>query len=213
MSVAPIIVLDLDGTLLDISARHYAVYSLITQAVQIQPLSFTAYWQRRRRGSSNLEVLSESGLRNEYRKLAESIWLKYIESLEMLRLDEMFPGVLAWLQAWDDMVEFALVTLRSDAGALGAQLKWLGLSPHFRHVLIVPHQASAARAKAVAVKENIHSEILAWVGDSEVDIQAAQHIRVRAIGVSSGMRSAKRLLAAGASDIFNVVTEIQTWQP
>ena len=212
MSVAPVVVLDLDGTLLDTSVRHYGVYCLIAQSMQMRILPFSAYWQHRRRGLSNLEVLLQNGLLQGNRTLADSMWLEHIESVEMLKLDRLFPGVVGWLQAWEDTVRFALVTLRSDAQALKVQLARLGLSPHFRHVLIVPHQADAARGKAIAVKDSIHGNILAWVGDTELDMQAAQWIGARAIGVTSGMRTAQVLLAAGADDIFNVVTEIQTWQ-
>ena len=212
MSLAKVIVLDLDGTLLDTSARHYAVYCLIARYLQIQVPSFTAYSQLRRTGMNNLDVLVECGLRLEDRKLAKLIWLKHIETLEMLKLDQLFPGVPEWLGSHENWIEFALVTLRSNAQALRTQLVWLDLLPYFQQVLDVPHQDDAAGAKAMAVGENVQADIVAWIGDSEIDIKAAQQIGVEAIGVTSGVRTAEALIAAGAHETHSLVTDIRRWQ-
>jgi phosphoglycolate phosphatase-like HAD superfamily hydrolase len=212
MSPAKVIVLDLDGTLLDTSARHYAVYSLIARSLQVQELSYTAYLQLRRTGMNNHDVLVECGLRPEDRELAELTWLKHIETLAMLKLDQLFPGVLEWLGSHHNYSEFVLVTLRSHAQALRTQLVWLHLLPYFQQVLDVPHQGDAVGAKATAVGENVQADIAAWIGDSEIDIRAAQQIGVEAIGVTSGMRTAEALLSAGANEIYGLVTDIRRWQ-
>jgi len=212
MSFAKVIVLDLDGTLLDTSARHYAVYCLIARSLQVQMLSFTAYSQLRRTGMNNLDVLVKCGLRLEDRKLAKLTWLKHIETLEMLKLDQLFPGVPEWLGSHENCIEFALVTLRSNAQTLRTQLVWLDLLPYFQQVLDVPHQGDAVGAKAMAVGENVQADIVAWIGDSEIDIKAAQQIGVEAIGVTSGMRTAEALIAAGAHETHSLVTDIRRWQ-
>jgi phosphoglycolate phosphatase len=212
MSLAKVIVLDLDGTLLDTSARHYAVYSLIAQSLQVQVLSFTAYIKLRRTGMNNLDVLTKCGLRLEDRELAKSTWLKYIETLAMLKLDQVFPGVPEWLGSHENCIKFVLVTLRSNARMLRAQLVWLQLLPYFQQVLDVPHQDDTVGAKARAVRENIQADIVAWIGDSEIDIMAAQQIGVEAIGVTSGMRTAEALLTAGAHETHSFVTDIRRWQ-
>ena len=212
MSHTQIIVLDLDGTLLDTLARHYAVYQLITGSLQIQPLTFADYRQFRRAGMTNIEVLLRSGLRLEDRKLAKLTWLKHIETLEMLKLDQLFPGVPEWLGSHENWIEFALVTLRSNAQTLRTQLVWLDLLPHFQQILEVPHQGDAVGAKAMAVGENVQADIVAWIGDSEIDIKAAQQIGVEAIGVTSGMRTAEALIAAGAHETHSLVTDIRRWQ-
>lgn len=204
--------LDLDGTLLDTSARHYAVYCLIARSLQVHLLSFTAYNQLRRSGMNNLDVLLKCGLRSADLNLAKSTWLKHIETLEMLKSDQLFPGVPEWLGSHENCIEFVLVTLRSNTQALRTQLHWLGLVPYFQQVLDVPHQGDAADAKATAVMENVQTEIVAWIGDSEIDIKAAQQLGVEAIGVTSGMRTAEALLEAGAHETHRLVTDIRRWQ-
>ena len=204
--------LDLDGTLLDTSARHYAVYSLIVRSLQVRLLSFTPYNQLRRSGMNNLDVLVKCGLPLEDLKLAKATWLKHIETLEMLKLDQLFPGVPEWLGSHENCIKFVLVTLRSNAKALGAQLGWLQLRPYFQQVLDVPHQHDPVGAKAMAVRQNVQADIAAWIGDSEIDIKAAQQIGVEAIGVTSGMRTAEALLSAGAHETHSFVTDIRRWQ-
>lgn len=204
--------LDLDGTLLDTSARHYAVYSLIAQSLQVQVLSFTAYIQLRRKGMNNLDVLIRCGLPPRDQKLAKLTWLKHIETSEMLKLDQLFPGVREWLGSHENCIDFVLVTLRSNPETLRAQLVWLQLFPYFQKVLDVPHQDDTVGAKAMAVKENVQGDIVAWIGDSEIDIKAARHVGVEAIGVTSGMRTAEELLAAGAHETRSLVTDIRRWQ-
>ena len=211
MSIAPVVVLDLDGTLLCSAFRHYTVYCLIIRRLGLEALPYTIYWQGRRKGLSNLEMLFYTGLQAADRQWVQALWHQHIESVEMLRLDELFPGVIEWLQTKQVEVRFVLVTLRSKAYALKAQLAWLGLTGHFQHILIVPHQPQAAQSKARIVESNIQTEILAWVGDSEVDMQAAQQLGVQAIGVTSGMRSAGALLAAGADKIFANIIHLQKW--
>jgi phosphoglycolate phosphatase-like HAD superfamily hydrolase len=212
MSLAKVIVLDLDGTLLDTSARHYGVYSLIARSFQVQELSYSAYIELRRTGMNNLDVLTECGLRLEDREFAKSTWLKHIETLAMLKLDRLFPGVPEWLGSHENCIEFVLVTLRSNAQALRAQLVWLDLLRYFQQVLDVPHQTDPVGAKAMAVGKNVQAHIVAWIGDSEIDIRAARQIGVEAIGVTSGMRTAEALLRAGAHETHSLVTDIRRWQ-
>ena len=206
------VVLDLDGTLLETSARHYAVYTLITNSLRIPSLGFSTYWQLRRAGLSNLEVLLRSGLSNEQRTAVEATWFEHIESYEMLKLDRLFSDVLPWLEKWKGMIEFVLVTLRRDASAVKAQLAWLGLERYFRDVVILTHKEGPINVKASALKDRLSGDVLAWVGDSEIDMEAALQLGIHPIGVTSGMRTAEQLLKAGARAIFNLVTEVHEWE-
>lgn len=212
MSTAPFIILDLDGTLLNTSFRHYAVYRLVACNAGIEPLQFSDYWRLRRAGLSNMVVLLQGGLPNSKRDIAKSMWLKHIESMTMLKLDKMFPGVLEWLQKRVKNVKFILSTLRSNPQALEIQIKLLGLTDYFEQIKVIPHQANPSSAKASSILDDAPDKILGWVGDTEVDMDAARKIGVLAIGVTSGMRTSQALRAAGAAKIYNCVTEIETWK-
>ena len=209
MSVRPAVVLDLDGTLLDTSARYYAVYQLIAESLQIHPLAFSGYWRKRRCGLSNIEVLMQQGLPVKDRTQAEEIWLRLIESPEMLKKDRLFPGVGRWLKTWNGKVAFVLATMRSDELAAKAQLTELGLSGCFRRILVLRHKTDPVAVKANAVSGIKCEKIFAWIGDSEVDMRAARRIGAQALGVTSGIRNVEVLLSAGATEVFKLVTNIQ----
>lgn len=209
MPFAPSVILDLDGTLLDTSNRHYCVYKLIAKAFKIRQMTFETYWNLRRKGLSNKDILIQSGIRDEVLKDAELIWLGEIESLRMLKLDSIFYGVLEWLQKFNQKFDFILVTLRSNSENLKTQLSWLGIDNYFKQVLSVPHQTSSAKAKALEVQANVKQKIVSWIGDSEVDMQAASLLNIKPIGVTSGMRPKEMLLLAGAKKIYDKITEIE----
>jgi phosphoglycolate phosphatase len=209
MSDLAVVILDLDGTLLDTSKRHYAVYRLIAKRLQVSALSLSNYWERRRVGSSNLNVLFQTGLPMSQRETAKDLWLQHIESVKMLASDQLLPGVRTWLETYQDRLEFLMVTLRSNPQGLENQLRQLALLDYFKDILVVPHQPQAHIAKAQAVTKNASSgKVLAWIGDSGVDMQAAQAIGARAIGVKSGIRTSDSLLAMGASEIFDSLPKV-----
>ena len=58
----PTLVFDLDGTLLDVSARHHHVYSTVCRSLGGQPLDRAAYWHLKRRRTGWPEILAQSGL-------------------------------------------------------------------------------------------------------------------------------------------------------
>ena len=105
MPTAPIVVLDMDGTLIDTAPRHYAVYALISNEINIQTITFNQYWDIRRRGFSNLGVLQQNGLQEKYSSFAAQMWARHIETDEMLILDKLYPGVKNWLVFWNDYIK------------------------------------------------------------------------------------------------------------
>jgi len=107
------------------------------------------------------------------------------------------------------------VTVRSNAEALREQVGRLDLLRHFTDVVVVGHRsdADAENIKARAARHRLCDHPVAWVGDSEVDIEAAREIGARPIGVTSGIRTAERLRQAGAADIVDCVTAIRAWSP
>jgi len=208
MSNSRQLIIDLDGTLLDSSARHYAVYELISKYLKISPISFSDYWSYRRNGLSNLEVLLKFGLEKKYHQVAQELWFSKIESAEMLNKDRLFPGVIEWLYKWNAIIDLVLITLRSNTKGLESQIKTFNLENYFFKILSIPHQFNGSNAKVKLAKENIEKNIIAWIGDSEVDIEAAKILGITAIGVSSGIRTGEALLNAGAIKLFDSITKI-----
>lgn len=204
MSASPVIILDLDGTLLNTSFRHHALYSWVCSELGIESLPHEAYWKKRRSGLSNLDVITESTADEKLRQFAADAWLRRIESSCMLDHDRLFPFIKEWIKMNGEIFRFGLVTLRTSRNNLMEQLDKLCLRDLFTAIAAVPHQQKAHLAKAKAAVELFPSErALCWIGDSEVDMKAAAEIGVRAIGVSSGIRPPEVLLAHGATDVYD----------
>jgi phosphoglycolate phosphatase-like HAD superfamily hydrolase len=129
----------------------------------------------------------------------------------LLELDCVLPGVVQWLDAWRNAVHFVLVTVRSNAQAVREQLGRLDLLRYFTDVIVVSHRSASNNIKAIAARKHIIDRPVAWVGDTELDIEAAREIGARPIGVTSGIRTAERLRQAGAADIVDCVTAIRIW--
>lgn len=206
------VVFDLDGTLLDVSERHYQVYKNIALEFNISPWPFERYWSCRREGFSNLRTLLASGLPEIFQEKARFLWLHQIEKLEFLMLDVLVPFARACLEVASRQFSLVLCTVRSNAQTLKQQLSSLGLLALFRHLIWVPHSDDQALRKALAVRA-LGLSPLAWVGDSEDDLIAARSLGIEAILVDYGQRSRNFLLKKGASlvvgDLPDVLNRLQ----
>lgn len=207
----PTIVLDLDGTLIDTAQRHYALYTTLGKRFSVDVLPFEDYWNLRRTGLSNIEVLRQGGLQVADSGTADAMWRRDIESPSLLQMDRVLPGVVDWLHEWSCTVHFALITVRSHTDFVNEQLKRMDLIRHLAKVVVVGHGPSMGNIKAAAARGHVTRHPVAWVGDTEVDIAAARELGAHPIGVTTGIRTAERLRVAGAEQILDSVTAIKAW--
>jgi phosphoglycolate phosphatase-like HAD superfamily hydrolase len=175
------LVIDLDGTIVDVRPRHYAAHLRVTTELKLPPVAPTAYWRiKRSRGAIPDRY---EGRREEYEKK----FLTWIEDDELLKLDCPFPGVLQWLtDARDSGFRVIIATGRRYHDRTRRQLERLAVP----HDLLV----TAPGAKSAAVTAAIDSPAVAWIGDTEEDIEAAGALRVLAVAVTSGIRSRSFLM-------------------
>ncbi|MFC1516559.1 HAD family hydrolase [Thermodesulfobacteriota bacterium] len=209
MPVKPTIVLDLDGTLIDNSVRHFEVYKFLSSNLGITNiLKQKEYWDLRRGGLSNIQVMLYRGMAPSLRNLVFARWMEMIENDEMLRRDNHFPGVKEWLWNAEKLFNLYLITLRKNITLVNDQIDRMGIMSFFRKVICVSHDRDPATSKAKAFDMQARKKIEVWIGDSEVDLQAAQIIGTKFIAVSSGVRDEKWLRSAGATEIYRFITEI-----
>jgi phosphoglycolate phosphatase len=199
------IIFDLDGTLLDVRPRHYAVYASCLREFRIAPLPYRQYWHRRRAGEGTVSIAVDSSKVDRGR--FEELWLGRIESTEALRQDLLYSGTIDLL---DDLVgrfELVLATLRRDRGALDAQLSWLGIAGYFEHVL-TPERGVPGSGKLAMVMTLRPQWGTIVVGDSEADVALAQGLEAELICVTNGVRDESFLREAGATVLLPRVTEL-----
>ncbi|MCW6050395.1 HAD hydrolase-like protein [Lyngbya sp. CCAP 1446/10] len=185
------VIVDLDGPILDGKFRHYACYSQILMQRGYTPISLENYWQMKREQVNRREQLAASGSESMYEEFLQA-WLKLIEQPQFLALDRPQPGMIDKLQQWRNSgLQLILVTLRRSPERLHAQLVELGLDSLLDYVLPCAHQLGA-NGKVEQVKKavsQVSPENSIWIGDTEVDVEAARLLGCPIWAVTCGLRT------------------------
>jgi len=190
---------DLDGTLLDVRARHYAVYATLVKELRAEPHTESIFWRRRRAGASAAQLLPElpPGASEQFTRR----WLEEIESPRNLRLDVPYGGAIRALRRLAERHRLVLITLRRDPEALDRQLEETGLGAFFQSV--VSSGAGRLMRKAELWPRDRASGATVVVGDSEADVELATDLGAAGIFVTFGMRSPGFLKNRGATCLSN----------
>lgn len=187
---AQVIILDLDGPVLDGRLRHHRCYADILAVHGFEALDANTYWAMKRRRTSHLKQLAATGAEVLY-DLFLAEWLERIERPEYLALDQVQDGARERLEAWArDGLPVVLATLRKDQAALRQQLDDLGLASLFTEVVICSH-AEGGEGKANSVRRQrpgLDPAACIWLGDTEADAEAARAFGCPSWLLSCGLR-------------------------
>jgi len=186
------IFIDLDGPLLCGKERHYFCYRTILERFGFEPIGVEQYWEMKRARVIRGDLLRISGADGIYDQFVSS-WLVLIESPEALLLDKPQAGAFNCLLEWKQRgIEIALVTLRNNHQALLLQLERLGFHSLLDVVLVSKHSLGAL-GKADVVQKFCSNqkcdESDLWIGDTEVDWEAASILGCKIILLANGLRS------------------------
>ncbi|MFZ0128867.1 MAG: HAD-IA family hydrolase [Candidatus Dormiibacterota bacterium] len=204
------LVFDLDGTLLDVSARHHHVYSTVCSSLGGQPLARSAYWDLKRQHTACPEILAQSGLEDGQRSKFEEQFAELIEIPDSLGFDALFPETIPVLTRLAATYRCALVSLRSSATALRAQLAVFALTPFFEVIETAAAGADPAFAKARLIRLTVPPDDPAVViGDTEADIAAASALGYVSIAVSSGIRDRDTLSRANPGYLVDGIADVE----
>lgn len=182
------LVVDLDGTIVDIRPRHYAAHLTVSTELKLPPVEPSEYWRTKRSGRAI--PAQYNAVSREYNQK----FLDWIEEDSLLELDHPFPGVLQWMTNAQSLgFRVIIATGRRYFARARAQLNRLAVPSD----LLV----TTSDSKAVAVAAVIDSPAVAWIGDTEEDIEAARALGALAVAVTSGIRS-KSVLTRHQPDVI-----------
>ena len=192
-----IICFDLDGPILDVSARYYQLYADYVKMQDAIPLPKRVYWSWKRQKISEDIILRKTGL--DDKTLAYLSFRKeHIESPHYLDYDRIWPGIFDMLKKISSRYRVLLVTFRVQSKELMNQLVALDLTSFFDNVLTrVAKGDSLTRGQ---LKANLILSAQQGkpfkgliVGDTETEIIAGKLLNLNTVAVSFGIRVAKHL--------------------
>lgn len=204
---------DLDGPIVDVSARYYKTYQLGLAELQVAyqaqgaslkvgPLSKEQFWQMKRERVPDAEIARSSGLEAEQIHTFLGCVSQIVNQPPLLHLDRLQPGVqwaLALLHSRG--VRLVLVTLRPTVTAIQL-LQNYGLARLFTSICGT-QVTDAAYHNYTDLKTQLLTDVVeelgspvgdAWmVGDTEADILAGQAVGIPTIALTCGIRSTEQL--------------------
>jgi len=198
------ILFDLDGTLIDVSARHYSLYRSAISEQGVEALPRDEYWRHRRGGQSTIDLLAATpGV--DIERFTEA-WMEGIERPDWLSLDEPYEGVVEIIKALQPAYQLVLITLRRDRVALIDQLDSLRLTGYFTDVICHGPELVKSKHLLQGIAELTPGGYA--VGDTEADIELAAETGRRAICLSYGVRSGCYLAGRGAETVIGSLREL-----
>lgn len=190
------LVLDLDGPLLDGMLRHYRCYCDILEGHGYSPISLERYWDMKRNKVDRRTLLECSDALPFYDKFLAS-WIERIEARSYLKFDRLQKRVINVLSKWKERkIRLLLATMRNNPSNLAWQLDRLNIYEFFDDFVVVGGgRDSANKASAVRPKlAGLNTDQVIWVGDTEVDVDAARELGIRVCALTCGLRSRDYLL-------------------
>jgi phosphoglycolate phosphatase len=149
-------------------------------------------------------VLAASGAGPGRREAFLARFLAEIESPDRLALDRLLPGAVAALAALAARGDrLVLLSLRRDPAAFAGQVARLRIAERFARVDAGRTSADDRVAKRRLIEAAGVDGPAAVVGDTEADMGAARALGLAAVGVTTGLRNRRVLLAAGADAVVD----------
>ncbi len=182
---------DLDGTIVDVAARHYETYRRVVESAGGSALPSDVVWPAKRNGTRWGVVLERSGVELDEAEFVGR-FAHIVEQRELLAIDSLLaPGCIEGLAA---QFRVYVVTHRWHRHNLMEQLDQLGLRHHLADVISAPAKPGDSTAKARMIADLATAGDV-MIGDTESDVLAAHELGIESVAVHSGLRDEHFLTA------------------
>ena len=213
------VIFDLDGTLIEFRFDYRVVRAEVKQFLVSQgfPPSLFSINESVFDMLKKVEVFMRNNGKDkdeieEVREKALSIVEKF--ELEAVRQTSLIPGAQETLEELKRMnLKLGLFTLNSSNATMQV-LKRFRLEDLFEAVVtresVSRVKPDASHLQKVLMLLNVEPEGAVIVGDSVVDMKSAASLGAYAVGVTTGISTAKQLMNAGATCIITSLTDLPT---
>lgn len=206
------ILLDLDGPILDVRPRYHGLYCRLLEALGGRPLDLEPYWRGKRDRRPEASLAQLAGLRGDALDEFSQRRAEHIESDDSLRMDEPWPWALSTLALLSQRAELVLVTQRSHRDRLLRQLQRLDLIAPFAAIISGRGDDSPIAKQAMIEGAGLDTaRVLAFVGDTEVDLCSARALGVPAVAVLTGIRSREHLATCAPDALLPDLRALPAW--
>lgn len=207
-------VLDLDGTLIDSSERHYLLMQQILEKKSYDSEEFMRY---KADGNSGKKYLTECLKLPEAAALEiMTSWQAQIEEEQWLAYDKLYPDTLEfldWIKSRDERIYFLTARQRKDA--VLDEVKRLGIADYADKICVVSPAEASEQKKAFVKKIQDHcinNDSVYIVGDTENEYQLAKDLSLPYSILNRGFRSKKYWDEQGVlsiSSLREIMVEIE----
>jgi len=213
--VRALICLDLDGPLIDVSTRYYAIYCDLVRSYDGLPLALEDYWRQKRNRIPDVDQFIAAGLGRDQANVCAAERVCLIEDSRYVRLDRIWEGTEGFLRQLHSAYDIAIVSFRGDAEQAESQLRAAGIRDLCNHVVCARATGEIRRpeAKAEMVRRIIGDDVPAgwFIGDTETDIRAGRLLGLRTAAASFGLRDLSYLEAERPDIVLRKPQEMHAW--
>ena len=190
-----IYVLDLDGTLIDSSARHGALLKAILDDRKVfYPSNIgEEYLEYKRDGNTTFQYLKNKlHLDDCAAKAISREWVNHIEDWKWISLDILYPDSIPFLRNAVNNNTIFYLSCRRSKDSLLKEIEELHIAEYAQKVYVISPEEGYNGKKAIIKRiANEYSDRICVFGDTEIDEKAAKGENCEVYLLNRGFRSKK----------------------
>lgn len=185
------IICDLDGTLTYLWDKYYYSHTIACKAIRVEPNELENYRQFLRSGGDGFHAVVEWSrkLNRRDRRIYWQMFRDAVERAEALSKDRLLDSAVDFVKRCPNIY---LVTFRRHLAMLLVQLDKWGIRDEFTAIRCGNSKTKwSAKDKAALIPEewiDPDDKETWWIGDSEIDMEAAKILGIKGCAVISGLR-------------------------
>jgi phosphoglycolate phosphatase len=204
---------DLDGTLIDVSQKYYAVYVAFVRNSNGVPLPLDAYWEIKRGNASPEDILAASRINDQAPRALDEFVKANIEREEYLRLDRLFSFTDFVLHKLSFEHICILISKRRNKILFEKQTEWLNIKKYFKSVIAAGNMSengavTSGTEKSDAMKALEITLPACIIGDSGMDILTGKSLGITTCAVTTGIRNREILQSCDPDFIIDKLADI-----